>query len=96
MQLAEILRIAHDQNASDVHLIAGHPPMMRVNTVMTPLEHPVLEPEVVEKALREILNENQWNRLQEQQDLDFSHEIDTPVGRPMKLSQGKVIKDLLS
>ncbi len=76
MQLAEILRIAHDQNASDVHLIAGHPPMMRVNTVMAPLEHPILEPEVVEKALREILNENQWKRLQEQQDLDFSHEIE--------------------
>ena len=27
--------------------------------------------------------------------IDFQHELDTPVGRPMKLSQGKVINELL-
>ena len=32
MQLEEILRTAHEQDASDIHLISGHPPMIRVNT----------------------------------------------------------------
>jgi len=30
MQLADILRTAHEHESSDIHLISGHPPMMRV------------------------------------------------------------------
>ena len=37
MHLNDILRQAFDQDASDVHLVAGHPPMMRVHTVMAPM-----------------------------------------------------------
>ena len=36
MKLGDILHTAHENKASDIHLISGHPPMMRVNTVMTP------------------------------------------------------------
>ena len=38
MQLAEILHAALEHDASDIHLVSGHPPMMRVNTVITPLD----------------------------------------------------------
>ena len=34
MQLNDILRMADDRGASDVHLVPDHPPMIRVNTVM--------------------------------------------------------------
>ena len=53
MQLADILRTAHEHDASDIHLISGHPPMIRVNTVMTPMDHPVLTPETVQQTLNE-------------------------------------------
>jgi len=75
MQLADILRTAHEHESSDIHLIAGHPPMMRVNTVMTPLDYPMLTPEGVEKTLRGIISESQWERFQEVLDLDFSYEV---------------------
>ena len=51
MQLADIRRTAHEHEASDIHLISGHPPMIRVNTVMTPLDYPLLTPESVETYL---------------------------------------------
>ena len=76
MQLADILQTAHEHEASDIHLIAGHPPMMRVNTVMTPLDYPLITPESMEKTLRELISEAQWERFQDTLDLDFSYEVD--------------------
>jgi twitching motility protein PilT len=75
MQLLEILRTAHQQGASDIHIISGHPPMMRVNTVMTPMDMPVLTPEAVDAAINEMTNEIQKERFKESQDLDFSYEV---------------------
>jgi twitching motility protein PilT len=75
MSLAEILQTAHEHDASDIHLIAGHHPMMRVNTVMTPLDYPVMSNEETEAVFREMTSEAQWQRYREMQDLDFSHEV---------------------
>ncbi len=47
MQLQGILSTANKHDASDIHLVSGHPPMMRVHTVMTPMDCPILTPESV-------------------------------------------------
>lgn len=75
MKLNDILVAAHEQKASDIHLIAGHPPMVRVNTVMTPMDYPLLTPEGVRAMLQEMINESQMRRFEEQQDLDFSYAL---------------------
>ncbi|MHC5003486.1 MAG: type IV pilus twitching motility protein PilT [Planctomycetota bacterium] len=75
MQLAEILRTALEHNASDIHLVSGHPPMMRVNTVMTPMDYPILTPAAVEEALAEMTDEDQRKIYRDVKDLDFSYEI---------------------
>jgi twitching motility protein PilT len=75
MQLAEILRSAFEHDASDIHLISGHPPMMRVHTVMTPMDYPILTPESVRTALSEMVNENQFKSFEKSQDLDFSYAV---------------------
>ena len=38
IKLLELLRAAHESDASDVHLVTGHVPMMRVHQVMVPME----------------------------------------------------------
>ena len=63
MQLDDILRTAHEHDASDIHLVSGHPPMMRVNTVMTPIDAPVLTPESVEAMFQGMTTEYQAKRL---------------------------------
>ncbi len=80
MQLGEILKLAHEHDASDIHLIAGHPPMMRVHTVVTPMDFPILTPDAVRVSLEEMLNENQLSVFHKQQDLDFSYQ-DKSIGR---------------
>lgn len=80
MQLADILRTAYEHDASDIHIVSGHPPMMRVHTVMTPMDYPILTPEACESALDEMIGEQQKQAFQEQRDLDFSYEI-PDIGR---------------
>lgn len=63
MQLQDILRTAHEHDASDIHLVPDHPPMMRVNTVMTPMDYPILTAESVESTLEQMTNEGQRNRF---------------------------------
>ena len=75
MKFADILRAAHEHDASDIHLISDHPPMVRVNTVITPLDFPVSTSQSIEKVLKGMISEDQWARFEEQHDLDFSYEV---------------------
>ncbi|HAW96785.1 MAG: type IV pili twitching motility protein PilT [Phycisphaerae bacterium] len=76
MHLETILRKAHELDASDVHLVAGHKPMLRIHTVMHPLDHEVLTPEAMERALESLISPSQLETFTENNDLDFSHEIE--------------------
>ncbi|HRP63606.1 MAG TPA: type IV pilus twitching motility protein PilT [Phycisphaerales bacterium] len=75
MQLTEILRTAFEHGASDIHLVSGHVPMMRVNTVMTPMDYAVLTPAGVLEGVKMMLNEEQLARFMELKDLDFSYQV---------------------
>ncbi len=73
--LNEILRKANDADSSDVHLVSGHPPMIRAQTVMQPLDLPVLTGEDMWRILASITNEHQRRHFEQHLDLDFSYEI---------------------
>ncbi len=75
MQLQEILQTAARQDASDIHLISGHPPIMRVHTVMTPMDLPLLAPKSVKEYLEQMISQDQMNRFELEKDLDFSYEV---------------------
>lgn len=80
MQLLDILRVAYEHGASDIHLVSGHVPMMRVNTVMTPMDFSVLTPQAVDDAIKEMISEAQRERFEENQDLDFSYQPPSNAG----------------
>ncbi len=80
MQLQGILSAAKKHDASDIHLVSGHAPMMRVHTVMTPMDCPILTPESVHEALSEMITKVQLARFEELKDLDFSFEVEG-IGR---------------
>ncbi len=75
MQIDAILRTAAEQDASDIHLVANHPPVMRVNTVMTPMDYPILSPDAVRSTLETMLNEELLESFDAQKDVDFSYEV---------------------
>ncbi len=81
MNLNTILKTAVELNASDIHLVAGHPPMVRLHTVMTPMDYPVITPESSKRMLQEMTsNEMLLARFEKIKDADFSYEI-PGVGR---------------
>jgi twitching motility protein PilT len=73
--LDTILRAAYDADASDIHLVAGEPPVMRVHQVMTPMDFPVLTPEVAGNMLEKMASKEAVETFRKQKDSDFSYEV---------------------
>jgi len=75
MELDVILKTAMQMDASDVHLISGHPPMMRAQTTMTPMDYPVITPESARRMLEAMATEDQMKVFIKVKDADFSYEV---------------------
>jgi len=76
MQLNDILRMADERGASDVHLIPDHPPLVRVNTDIQPLAEDPLSPAQTQAFLEAMTNDRQRSVFQSELDLDFSHAVE--------------------
>jgi len=72
MDLDGILTTATQRGASDIHLVSGEPPIIRVDTNLMTLEHPPLLPEEIHEHLLTMLNQYQQVALKENQDVDLS------------------------
>ena len=66
--------------ASDLHMVVGFPPLIRLKGELTALDHPPLTPEENEKLLFEILNGDQRESVKNDLDFDMAYELDG-VGR---------------
>ncbi len=75
MKIDDILRAADKADASDIHLVSGHPPVIRVHTVMTPMDYPSLSPETTEKMFQEVAPDAAIEQFKTQHDADFSYSI---------------------
>lgn len=75
MDIIELLNFAAKNNASDLHLSAGMPPLIRVDGDMRPLEMPALEAKVVQNLIYEVMGDKQRKDFEEFLELDFSFEV---------------------
>jgi twitching motility protein PilT len=75
LDLTTLLTFARQEGASDVHISAGMPPLLRIRGQMTPLEMPALDREETHAALFDILNDGQKQVFEEKRDIDFAFEI---------------------
>jgi twitching motility protein PilT len=76
MKIDDILRAAYEADASDIHLVSGHPPVIRVHTVMTPMDYPCLTPESTLSMFQSIAPDAALEQFKTQHDADFSHSIE--------------------
>jgi twitching motility protein PilT len=72
-KLLEILKHAAESDASDVHLVTGHVPMMRVHQVMVPMEMPVLTADVVRGFVEHMASKEAFAKFESIKDSDFSY-----------------------
>jgi twitching motility protein PilT len=81
LHVDDLLRYAVSVGASDLHLAAGMPGVIRLHGALRPIEgSPVLHNEVIREMIFGILPASQRERFEEQKELDTSHSI-AGVGR---------------
>ncbi|MDX9723042.1 MAG: type IV pilus twitching motility protein PilT [Myxococcota bacterium] len=74
--LKNILQIAVQGNASDIHLKVGLPPMFRVNGTLLPLrDADRMSPEDTADIAKQIMTPGQQNKFREQLDLDLAYGV---------------------
>src|SRR6266513_4585940 len=78
--LIDLLVLAAEQGASDLHLTAGAPPMMRVNGAIKPLTEEALSAEDTRRLVVETLKEGQRAKLENEWQLDFALQVEN-LGR---------------
>ena len=75
MDIAELLAFSVKNGASDLHLSAGLPPMIRVDGDMRKVNVPALDHKTVHGLVYDIMNDKQRKDYEEYLETDFSFEI---------------------
>jgi twitching motility protein PilT len=72
---ADVLMQVMERNASDLHLTAGSPPMIRQHGKLHPLDYPALTPQTTREVVYSILTNDQRQRLETDWQIDFAYSI---------------------
>lgn len=75
MDITELLAFSVKNKASDLHLSAGLPPIIRVDGEMRKLNIPELDHKQVHALIYEIMNDKQRKEYEENLEVDFSFEV---------------------
>lgn len=74
--MEELLQIAVQRKASDLHITVGTPPVLRINGSLTRMEdYSVLKPPDTEELFKEIASEEQQQHFKERGEVDFSFAV---------------------
>jgi len=75
MHIDDLLRMVVQRDASDLHLRAGEPPILRIHGDLKRTDLPRLTAEEVKNLLYAILNEERRQRFERDKELDLSYEV---------------------
>lgn len=76
MHIDEFLRLATKKGASDLHLVVGQRPIIRVNGVLSPIEKTTaITPSQMQDLIFGIISEEQKQKFLTEKELDVSYEI---------------------
>lgn len=75
MDITQLLQFAHQQDASDLHISAGEPPMVRVHGDMKKLKVAELSAEDTHAMIYDIMGDSQRKKFEETSDVDFAMQL---------------------
>jgi twitching motility protein PilT len=76
MDLAELLKIAVERKASDLHIKVGSPPVIRIDNRLVPLtEKPRISQEDAVRMIFSVMNESQREQFKQKREVDMAHSI---------------------
>lgn len=74
-QIDAFFKLMNEQGASDLHLVAGQPPMLRITGEIERVKYKVLDNDDIRTMLYEITPEDKVKVFEETGDVDFGYEI---------------------
>ena len=75
VSILDLMRLAIEKKASDLHITADMPPLLRIFGELARQEYPVLTPGDTEAMSREIMNDSQFKLFGEIGEIDFSYSL---------------------
>ncbi len=84
MNLKNLFQTAVDHNASDIHLMVGKPPILRISTELKELEMPPLTKDTLTKIIKDGISAQQFDVFSKDKELDLSYEL--PDGTRMRVN----------
>ncbi len=80
IDIKKLLKSVLHFDSSDLHLVPGSEPQIRIDKKLKPLNLPVLSPKQVEEMAYSLIEDKQKKEFEETNELDFSFELDN-IGR---------------
>ncbi|MGD9159127.1 MAG: type IV pilus twitching motility protein PilT [Desulfobacteraceae bacterium] len=74
-QIDAFFKLMNEQGASDLHLVTGQQPVIRINGELTRIKYKTLENDPLKEMLYEIAPEDKVKLFEETGDVDFAYEI---------------------
>ena len=75
IDLQTILKVALDNKASDLHLVVGLPPVLRIDGILIRTDEDAIDTKTIESVLWRVLTSEQRERFERERDLDFSYDM---------------------
>ena len=72
LTIQELLQIAVEKDASDLHITTHVPPRLRIHGILISLDHPPLSPAETKNLIYALLTDRQKKMFEEKMELDFS------------------------
>jgi twitching motility protein PilT len=79
LQISALLRFMAQNKASDLHLSAGEPPMVRIHGELQRIDVPALTPEEAHRLVFDTMNDAQRRVFQEKLEVDFAFALDNEL-----------------
>ncbi|MFQ5559140.1 MAG: PilT/PilU family type 4a pilus ATPase [Nitrospinota bacterium] len=76
LDIGELLRQAAGKGASDLHLVANKPPIIRIEGELEELDTPPLDPEELKEIILSLMTEKMRSRFEKKLDMDFLYLTD--------------------
>ncbi len=76
LNIKTILAAAIENNASDVHINVGIPPVLRRNTELVDMDFPTVSDKDVEEMVKSMVEPDRFKEFTQKRDLDFSTSLD--------------------
>lgn len=73
MTIQDLLQTTIDRKSSDLHLITGYPPTLRIDGELLPLSNPPLDTQTIEGLLSPLITTSQKKALEDNRELDFGY-----------------------